>query len=54
MDFWDVLTFLWNSAYIFLSYQVKFMGLDFTLWEFAMGGAVLVLIFGFIFKDNSD
>lgn len=44
MSFWDILTFLWDSAVAFLGYEIVFLDVHFTLWEMAIGFAVLSLV----------
>lgn len=44
MSFWDILTFLWASAVSFLSNEVIFLDIHFTLWEMALGFTILGLI----------
>lgn len=41
---WDFLTFLWEQAIGFLNIHIELMGLDFTLWEFALGSTILIII----------
>ncbi len=50
MEVWDFLTFLWNKAIEFLSFRIDFLGLNFTLWEFALGAAVLSLLLYAVFR----
>lgn len=50
MEVWDFLTFLWNEALKFLSFEINFMGLNFTLWQFALGTAVLSLLLYAVFR----
>ncbi len=49
---WDVMTFLWESAIGFLNNRIDIMGLHFTLWEFAFGSAVLLLVCSVVFKNT--
>ncbi len=50
MEVWDFLTFLWDKAVEFLSFRIDFLGLNFSLWEFALGGAVLSLLLYAVFR----
>ena len=43
-NIWDFLTWLWASAVDFLNTEISGFGLDFTLWEWALGSAILYLI----------
>ena len=47
---WDILTFLWESALGFLNNRIDILGLDFSLWEFALGIAVVDLLLYAIFR----
>ena len=49
---WDVMTFFWESAMKFLSTRIDIMGLNFTLWEFALGSAILLLVCSVVFKNT--
>lgn len=49
---WDFLTFLWDSAMGFLSTRIQIMGLDFTLWQFALGSTILLLVCYAVFGGN--
>lgn len=49
---WDWLTFLWDSAMGFMSNRITVMGLDFSLWEFAFGSVVLLLVCSVVFKHT--
>lgn len=46
MDFWALLQVLWDGAYNFLQLEIPVFGsaLTFTLWEFAIGSAVFVMV----------
>jgi len=46
MGFWDFLSFLWNSACDFMSLEITIFGEGaiFTLWEFALGSAIFLLV----------
>lgn len=52
MDFWEMLTKLWNGAYNFLQTEVTVFGetMTFTLWEFAIGSAVFLMVIGTVVK----
>lgn len=50
MTLWDWLSFLWSEAYEFLNIPIKGMGIDFTLWQFALGSAILGLILYAVFR----
>jgi len=52
MTVWDVLTFLWESAMGFLNNRIDIMGLHFTLWEFALGSTILLLVCSAIFNKS--
>lgn len=41
---WDFLTFLWDSAMGLLNTHIGIMGLDFTLWQFALGSTILIIV----------
>lgn len=47
---WDILTFLWESALGFLDNRIDILGLDFSLWEFALGIVVVDLLLYAIFR----
>lgn len=49
---WDFLTFLWDSAMSFLGTRIELMGLNFTLWEFALGSTILIIICNAVFSAN--
>lgn len=49
---WDWLTFFWDEGMKFLSFKIDVGGLNFTLWEFAFGSVIIVLILRFIFRDT--
>ncbi len=44
-NIWDFLLWLWTSAVDFLSIRISGFGLDFTLWEWALGTAIVSLLF---------
>lgn len=47
---WDILTFLWESALGFLNNRIDILGLNFSLWEFALGIVVVDLLLYAIFR----
>ncbi len=47
---WDIMTFLWESALGFLDNRIDILGLNFTLWQFALGIAVVDLLLYAIFR----
>lgn len=47
---WDIMTFLWNSALGFLDNRIDILGLNFTLWQFALGIVVVDLLLYAIFR----
>lgn len=47
---WDLMTFLWESALGFLNNRIDILGLNFTLWEFALGIVVVDLLLYAIFR----
>lgn len=49
---WDFLTFLWSAAMNFLGTRIEIMGLNFTLWEFALGSTILIIILNVVFNPN--
>ena len=49
-NIWDFLTWLWTSAVDFLNTEISGFGLDFTLWEWALGSAILYLVLYAIFR----
>lgn len=49
---WDFFTFLWDSAMGFLNTRIDIMGLDFTLWEFALCSTLLLLICHAVFSGS--
>lgn len=52
MEVWDWLTFLWEQAMKFLSFKIDIMGLNFTLWEFAFGATLLIIVCSVVFKNT--
>lgn len=50
---WDFLSFLWTSAMGFLDTRIDIMGLDFTLWQFALG-SVLLLLFCYAVSSGAE
>lgn len=52
VNVWDFLTFLWDSAMNFLNIRIELMGLNFSLWEFAFGSTVLLLVCSVVFRDT--
>ena len=51
VTFWDLLTLLWNNAVGFLTEcRINAFGIDFTLWEFGFGIAVVSLLLYAIFR----
>lgn len=44
MELWDMLTVLWTAAVNFMGYEINCFGLNFTLWQFALGVAVLDIL----------
>lgn len=52
MQVWDWLTFLWDSAMKFLNVKIDIMGLNFTLWEFALGSTILIIVCSVVFKNT--
>lgn len=49
-SFWDVLTFLWQSAASFMGTRISFLDIDFSLWEAAIALAVISLLLYAIFR----
>ncbi len=49
---WDFLSFLWGSAMNFLGTRINVMGLNFTLWEFALGSSILLLVCYAVFSGS--
>ncbi len=47
---WDLMTFLWESALGFLNCRIDVFGLNFTLWEFALGIVIVDLLLFAIFR----
>lgn len=47
---WSLLTFLWESALGFLNNRIDILGLNFTLWEFALGIVIVDLLLYAIFR----
>lgn len=47
---WDIFTFLWESALGFLNNRIDILGLDFSLWDFALGIVVVDLLLYAIFR----
>lgn len=47
---WDIMTFLWESALSFLNNRIDVFGLNFTLWEFALGIVIVDLLLYAIFR----
>ncbi len=47
---WDIMTFLWDSALDFLNNRIGVFGLNFTLWEFALGIVIVDLLLYAIFR----
>lgn len=47
---WDWLSFLWSSAIDFLNFPIQGLGIDCTLWQFALGFAILDLILFAVFR----
>ena len=50
MDIWQGLTMLWNSAVDFMSIELTAIGLNFTLWQFAIGVVVVELLLYAVFR----
>ena len=50
---WDILTFLWESALGFLNNRIDILGLNFSLWEFALGMADLKKVYQAINEDEA-
>lgn len=46
MDFWAILQKLWDGVYNWFQTEVPVFGetMTFTLWEFAIGSAVFVMV----------
>ena len=54
-DFWDILKYLWESAYNFLNQSVVTIGsVDISLWAFAIGFVLLGFVLGFVVDLLSD
>ena len=55
-DFWDILTFLWESVFNFLNTSVVTIGsVNITLWELALGFTLFSMVLTFVchtFDDN--
>lgn len=50
VSIWDLMTFLWESALGFLNNGIDILGLNFTLWEFALGIVIVDLLLYAIFR----
>lgn len=49
-NIWDFLSWLWFSVVDFLNIRISGFGLDISLWELAIGFAVLWLVLYCIFR----
>lgn len=50
LSFWDILTFLWQSAVSFMGMRIEFLDIDFSLWEAAVALAIISLLLYAIFR----
>ena len=50
MSFWGALAELTAPVMEFMQYRIVFLDVDFSLWEFALGSAVVSIIFYAIFR----
>lgn len=49
-SFWDLLSILWDSVMNFMSNEVAFLDVHFTLWQAAIALAVISLLLYAIFR----
>ena len=50
LSFWDILTFLWQSAVSFMGMRIEFLDIDFSLWEAAVALAIISILLYAIFR----
>lgn len=50
MSFWELLTTLWDAGVSFMNNEIAFLDVHFTLWQAAIGLAVISLLFYAIFR----
>lgn len=54
-DFWELLTFLWESVYDFLNTSVVTIGsVDISLWQLALGFTLFGMVLMFVCHTFDD